>query len=1104
MLTVLLAAGIWRVSHSPVVVPFLSTYLATQLDHVDLPVEVHWEDAAIHWQFLTPWIHVRFSKFRASESLSAEGLGVRVNLQQLLLGRPTPEGLVLYEPNLSLVEGKDNFFVGDAGPESTSTTLPLLAATSLAALEVVDGTITMRTAAADAALRFTGIWAEITEADGRISAHGTGWALFDSHPAVPVDLVAHYALEDGELEADIEFDGLEPSAFAGFAGGAEILRALRVPFGGIISLAGSPDALMVSVTAAGGPGELSLPAAPADEPRSAIPVTEAILELQYSALSGTLELRELAVVSSVADWTVTGSLRDYPVGPVSVNGSMAGALPARDLAEWLEHQIGGPAAVWVDESVTAGKVTAGTFAVELPEGFSGPGHLDASAVVRDAMITWEEGRPALEAPAMQISLEGPRLTITTPAGTAGTVHAEGLRFRSDDVFADAGEGLLTGKLSGEAHDLLQLAGVAQGPGAVPRLGGSVHDIEFSASIPFSAAGEETVAVRGRFKDLRLDPGSVSDAYAELDIRSLTGSLEYGPNGLDATFSGLLGSAIELDGAVLRVDEAEPDTALLIGTLIGPIGELTAVGESLSDVVSLPPVLEGRTGTARIQFRVDIPNTPDSVSKFHILGGAFEIPSVTPEGLSSGWLDGEEFRDVSGAFTLNGGLLAVSGQAKLADSPVSFTWRGNVEDSSAPQTLDIRAFLGGEAQRALGLNFSGLTGPIDLVASLFRAEGEEAWALDLQIGFSEADVVIEALDWTKPIRAPLHVRVRGVLEHGAPLRLQVEGSGVDIRGRIRVRDGVLEKAELERLQLGEIRMAGTVDASPDGPLTIALDGEQVDLRPILGAAVGTSYELGSMRLLVHARRARTMAPILQGPVALLLENGEQGVRELLLKMSLGDGESMELRANSDNGALRMELTGTNARLAGAVLGLRVAANNGMVRVEAVQEGGTIKGIVHVDEFQMVDAPVFLRLLQSVTILGLFEQIARGGGVAFSSFDAEFTLAEGNLVVRNGFANGVTLGIRVAGTIDIRNDVLELQGHLLPANIVNEVLAAVPILQDLIAGADSTGLLSAPFAVSGPADDPDIAVSPQEFLTPGILRDIWRVLEVPDAPSPSTPR
>lgn len=1102
LFSVLLAAGVWRVSHSPVVVPFLSTYLAAQLDHVDLPFEVHWEDAAVHWQFPTPWVHVRFSKFRASESLSAEGLGVRVSLEQLLRGQPMPEGLVLYEPTLSLVNGRDPFFLADSGPESPGTPLQLLAATSLATLEVVDGTITM--GASDAAWRFAGIRAEITEADGWISAHGTGAALFDSHPAVPVDLVAHYAPEEEELVADIEFDALEPLVFASVVGDAEILRALRVPFGGTIKLAGPPDALIVTVTAAGGPGELRLQDSPAEESQIAFPVTEANLELQYSAASGTLELRELAVVSSVADWTVTGSLQDYPDGPVSVTGSMAGALPARVLAEWVESQVGGSTAAWVDDSVAKGNVTAGTFAVEFPEGLDGPGHLDASAVVRDAMVTWEEARPALEAPVMRIGLEGPRLTVTVPAGTAGTVQAEELQFRSDDVFANDGEGLLTGKLSGDAGDLLQLAGVEQGPGAVPRLGGPVHDIEFSVSIPLGATGEEAVAVRGQFKDLRVEPGSLPDAYAELDIRALTGSLEYGHDGLDAAFSGLLGSAIELEGAVLRVDNVKPDTAFLTGTLIGPIEELAVLGKTRPHAVSLPVMLEDRTGTARIQFRMHIPNTPGSDSELHILGGTFEVPSVTPDGFSPGWLGSEAFRDVSGRFTLDEGLLAVSGQARLADSSVSFAWRGSAGESGAPQTLDVRTLLGDEAQRALGLDFSGLTGPVDVVASLFRAGGEEAWALDLQANLSEADVAIEALDWTKPSRAPLHARVQGVLEAGAPLRLQVEGVGVDIRSRIRVRDGALEKAELERFHLGETRVAGTVDADPGGPLTIALDGEQVDLRPILGGAVASSAELGSVRLLVHARRARTMATTLQGPVALLLESGEQGVQDLLLKMHLGDGEAMELRGNSADGALRMELTGTNARSAGAVLGLRVAANNGTVRVEAVQEGGAVKGTVHVDAFQMVDAPVFLSLLQSVTILGLFEQIARGGGVAFSSFDAEFALADGILVVENGFANGVTLGIRVSGTIDINNDVLELHGHLLPANIVNEVLAGVPFLQNLITGADSTGVLSAPFAMSGPVDDPDIAVSPQEFLTPGILRDFWRVLKVPDASSPSTPQ
>jgi len=137
----------------PVAVPFLSAYLASQLDHADLPVEARWDAAAIHWPFMAPWLYVRFSDFRASDALTAEGIGIRVPLRDLVRGQPSVAGVVLYAPTVVLKQGEgDGFSFGDGAAQSGSES-PLAAVASGTMIAVLDGTIPLELRRSPAALR---------------------------------------------------------------------------------------------------------------------------------------------------------------------------------------------------------------------------------------------------------------------------------------------------------------------------------------------------------------------------------------------------------------------------------------------------------------------------------------------------------------------------------------------------------------------------------------------------------------------------------------------------------------------------------------------------------------------------------------------------------------------------------------------------------------------------------------------------------------------------------------------------------------------------------------------------------------------------------------
>jgi hypothetical protein len=103
-------------------------------------------------------------------------------------------------------------------------------------------------------------------------------------------------------------------------------------------------------------------------------------------------------------------------------------------------------------------------------------------------------------------------------------------------------------------------------------------------------------------------------------------------------------------------------------------------------------------------------------------------------------------------------------------------------------------------------------------------------------------------------------------------------------------------------------------------------------------------------------------------------------------------------------------------------------------------------------------------------------------------------------------GPALGISVEGQFSRSQDLIALQGTLVPAYTINSVLGAIPLLGDLIIG---EGAFALNYQISERMSAPVVIVNPLSALTPGFLRGIifgfggGTPQDVPDAPGEDKP-
>ena len=110
-----------------------------------------------------------------------------------------------------------------------------------------------------------------------------------------------------------------------------------------------------------------------------------------------------------------------------------------------------------------------------------------------------------------------------------------------------------------------------------------------------------------------------------------------------------------------------------------------------------------------------------------------------------------------------------------------------------------------------------------------------------------------------------------------------------------------------------------------------------------------------------------------------------------------------------------------------------------------------------------------------------------------FEAPFSLTDGVINVKEGKTSGSSIGITMDGAIDINRDEVDLKGLVVPAQEVNKFLGKIPFIGDLVTGGENEGLIATRYSIKGSYDDAKVKVNPLSILTPGFLRNIFKIFD-----------
>ena len=475
--------------------------------------------------------------------------------------------------------------------------------------------------------------------------------------------------------------------------------------------------------------------------------------------------------------------------------------------------------------------------------------------------------------------------------------------------------------------------------------------------------------------------------------------------------------------------------------------------------------------------------------------------------------GQSIEDGTVDFRVDAKGLDVKGPVRLAGATAEIAYRREfdananpVERASAKGTAPTRSV------NRLGFDFAPYAvGPVGFAMST-SATRDGRRELDLELDLAEVDFAVPEIDWSrspaKGTKAAMRLSL-GNEKLQTISGLDLAGEGLALKGDVMfAEDGrTFREAKLSRLLL-----AGRVDLdaaavrrepprAPGQPMRNVFEGRGAffDAAPFL--ADKTPPEPGRPALKLDLEVAKAALGAGRELSALTLRGERSALRWEQLAV---DARTQPRTSDLAPGTLRIAIAPAADGLlvlrgssddAGALLAaLDITPNvvGGKLAVEGKEDPAradrAIVGKVAIEDFRLVNAPGFAKLLSVALLTGILDSL-RGDGIGFSRLDADIAWADPKIEIKDGRMHGAALGLTARGQVDLAADTLQIDGTIVPAYAVNSILGNIPLLGQLLVGERGSGVFAANYRASGAMADVQTTINPLSTLAPGFLRRVF---------------
>lgn len=459
---------------------------------------------------------------------------------------------------------------------------------------------------------------------------------------------------------------------------------------------------------------------------------------------------------------------------------------------------------------------------------------------------------------------------------------------------------------------------------------------------------------------------------------------------------------------------------------------------------------------------------------------------------------------NGSFTINNRQLEFKGTGNVNGATVS---QSDIVYKFQPEEgydtfIDVTAAAPMESLPKFGYpSLSFVKGTLGVKASV--KQGAEMETSSAAIDLTNAALDVPSISWKKQDKEPATLDITAQKQNGVTRisAFKLDGKGFEAAGSAglskdlsSIRQVKLQKAVIGKTDLSELEY----EEMESGALRIIASGKSADVRPWTETRDNAepTFSLERFPAVYFKMNVDTLVASSDGKIRDF--KGELHCDSKLCNTAnvtgrTGENKEFNFRIlKNPKGKRQLSLSAADAGSFLKSFGIYPNIEGGALALtgnyDELVKGSILKGRFLITDYTVKKAPVLAKILSLASLTGVVD-LMQNKGISFTKLAAPFTLKNDVIKVEKAKAFGGSIGITTNGTITFPKRTLNLDGTVVPAYVVNNIIGKVPVVGTLLTGGDGQGVFAFSYTVKGTGENPDVSVNPLSILAPGFLRGMF---------------
>jgi hypothetical protein len=500
------------------------------------------------------------------------------------------------------------------------------------------------------------------------------------------------------------------------------------------------------------------------------------------------------------------------------------------------------------------------------------------------------------------------------------------------------------------------------------------------------------------------------------------------------------------------------------------------------------------GDASLNLKLKFP----LISKLNIKDIDINLESTIENGEFEKITEGIDLKNAKLNLKVNKTKMEIKGSSEINKAPAIFEWQEyfKPEDDVFRKLKVDGSFTAESLENILPAVKERYAGPMDLKLEIQEMKNGLK-TIEADFDLTNARVDLLEFHYQNPAKTKGTGSIKMVYEPGLIRHADfiLSADDLDVQGRMMMDPATkqLDYIDLSSFRIGDSNLIVSIQKDKKGVYQVNIDGELLDYEALSRRKDSFSKNNkkdAEYHLNIHIDKLRF-------PNRLTLNDFKMegtfkdGYFEDLDLSAVGDYDASlkaKISKEDNNHYFYSEFKNLGYLLQTSEIYSSMKDGTLVITGKAPNNTHHYKGSYELKDYRLKgNVPALAKMINILSIDGLSSTL-QNQGIIFKRTKGDYQFKNKILGLDDLSTSGSSLGLTAKGVVNLDEDIIDIQGTVVPMHGINRFLGKIPVIGEILIGKSGEGVFAANYKMKGPLKHAKTKVNPVSVLAPGIVRKI----------------